>query len=351
MASSLSATTCGFAFYDIVRLFTGGIPWFDSATDRGLLLEKQWAHIAAAKAVTGNPLFGCETDKILGLRQAIKQGNIPAPIFNTTAMESGRRIMITPINFDTQAWATQEGRGDTLTELLFKVARVGPKAQNYREVDLDLWTAARLSAAFPYVTPAARAKFRPGAAQEQTGLDKDYQQYHLIDGGYYDNFGIASALDWLEPVLQARYQGERDHEDNGLEFTRVALIELRAFPVPFRNCYQSEQGAASAIIGPTIGLYNIRTGSAFSRNEIEISRFKESWANRLANVKIERFVFQPPLLSSVTECGEEKEIGPLSWHLTQREINNLNKQWQESANQSELVRLKEFLGQNNPPNQ
>lgn len=339
VTSSLSATTYGFAYYDLVRFLTFGI--IDPVTNRGLLQEQEWAYIANDQPAAGAAAFGCETDTMLGLRQAIARGNIPAPIFNATALESGRRVMITPINFTVPRSGGEENRGDTLTDLVYGVSYVGPKANHYLEADISLWTAARLSAAFPYVTPAARVKMPRPADQASTDVEPTARQpYHLIDGGYYDNFGVASALDWLGPVLEAREQ-----PDSGLEFSRVAIIELRAFPVPLRNCYEPQQGFASAVIGPPVGLYNIRTGSAFSRNEIELLRFMNLWRKRLgpAGVQIERFVFQPPLLSSSTECKEEKEIGALSWHLTKQQINSLTEQWLEPNNTGELAKLTDFL--------
>ena len=86
-ASSLGTLTFGFALADIWRLTMGLIPfWTDM--DRGRFLEAQWDHNAAAR----------DEDSVgMGdLTQPVLDGRIPAPILNTSVVESGNRIMITP---------------------------------------------------------------------------------------------------------------------------------------------------------------------------------------------------------------------------------------------------------------
>jgi hypothetical protein len=355
VASSVSAVAYGFAYFDSLRLLTAGLlsPFIE--TDRAKLQEDRWASIASAGPVDPNTLDNCDT--MIGLRQSILAGRLPAPIFNATALESGRRIMITPINFEltavNSARHAEETRADTLSELLFKPTGSTPNQplKNY-EADLSLWTAARLSAAFPYVTPAARARLAPNSNADRFAEDDpNYQgrKYHLIDGGYYDNFGVTSALDWLQMVLEDRSNPPSNTtRAKRLTFSKVAIIEIRAFPLQTRTCYQAEQGASAALLGPMVGLYNIRTGSAYSRNEIELTRFIDTWNKRLRplRVKIERFIFEPHLETLPNGCKKEQEIGPLSWHLTQADIGRLDSEWARTItgdNEDELSRLKNFL--------
>jgi hypothetical protein len=335
-ASSLSAVTYGVTFMDIFRLLTGGLISRFMETDRAMLQEARWASIAAGDTAKSDSSQRCDT--LLNLRAAIRTGRVPAPIFNATTLESGRRVMITPINFDSSRWAYSETRGDTLSELLFGRAALLRYGQPMTEADVSLWTAVRLSAAFPYVTPAARARLQDGAP---AGLEARSFDYHLIDGGYYDNFGVAAALDWLQPVLEARRRG-----DKSLEFTKVTIIELRAFPLPRRNCYQSTSGVSSALIGPPLGIYNIRTGAAFSRNEIEVERFMASWQAMLKDqgVRIKRYILEPPqLVSGSSDCVEENPAGPLSWHLTGENKASLQDQWQAVVTSGRLIPINKFL--------
>ena len=336
VTSSLSSVTFGFAFFDFWRLVSGGVLPFGE-TDRGSLLENEWGRIAG-KPIEGKQTRECQKGTVLSFREDIRRGDLPAFIFNATVMESGRRVMITPINFERSNGPFQEIREDTLTEILLRdemsVADTG--VQN--ETDLDLWTAARLSAAFPYVTPAAQAKLRSDGATPGLELKEPWQRFHFIDGGYYDNFGVTSALDWLEPVLKARI------EDPDLAFKKVIIIQLRASPKTPRTCYQVADGAQAALVGPVMGLLNIRNGVALSRNEIELDRFIESWNKRFEledkPVHISTVVFEPrsdidpqtcrPRVSAAhAETEIKRREDPLSWHLTQKQISDLAEIWEK----------------------
>ena len=279
-SSSLAATAYGFAFRDFFRLLTGGLVPLD--LDRGLLLERQWLKTANGK-VHGDEVEmpqGVLTDRTMtSLRSAVAQGLIPAPILSATIMESGRRVMMTPIDFERPR---RGRRAMTMSEFLFEERRrrAGEAlvaVEQWPELDLPLWTAARLSATFAFVTPAARANLfdDPSAGTRPT----DHRGHHIIDGGYYDNFGVTSALDWLDPVLAARLGG-RD-----LDFERVLIIQLRAFRRPNPRDVPPKSGAVAALLGPLIGLEAIRDGAAVSRNDIELTRFATSWTARLRTAR------------------------------------------------------------------
>lgn len=87
-ASSLAAVSFGLTYYDLPRLFTGGLvpSWTDN--DRGRELEAAWARRALYRPVGTNVTLGC-------LNQFIGLGAIPSVIFGTTVMETGQRIMLT----------------------------------------------------------------------------------------------------------------------------------------------------------------------------------------------------------------------------------------------------------------
>ena len=97
-------------------------------------------------------------------------------------------------------------------------------AQDYQNgYDIDVWTAAVLSATFSYVSPAARATCFDQKKENDNEIQKEDHkesrspaaenspgQLHLIDGGYHDNYGVASALDWLAAALEAQ---DKQHLD------------------------------------------------------------------------------------------------------------------------------------------
>src|SRR5215831_1472868 len=208
-SSSLEAVAYGVAFRDFPRLVTGGI--YHPIRDRGSLLDREWARIAAGKIENeyltekgteekGKCWAGRETCGFLDLREATQNGTIPAVIFNSTVMELGRRVMITPLDFPASGQGHE--RGQTLSDLLFAEAKSDPAA--FARANLSYWTAARLSATFSFVSPAVRTHVVNKGTEEK---EPRLWQQHLVDGGYYDNFGVASALDWLQSVLEGRRDG------------------------------------------------------------------------------------------------------------------------------------------------
>ncbi|GAB4324760.1 MAG: hypothetical protein OHK0047_09350 [Leptolyngbyaceae cyanobacterium] len=92
------------------------------------------------------------------------QGIAPALVLNTTVVESGKRLVISP----------------------FKI--VLPTQENIvldeSKLDLRLSTAAGLSARFPFVTPVGWYK-----------RSSDGSKLRLADGGYFDNSGTPTAID------------------------------------------------------------------------------------------------------------------------------------------------------------
>lgn len=327
-SSSLGAAAYGFAFLDFWSLVSGGLlPLTDR--DRGLLLEEAWRRMAAGtmrhqtiEQATGR----VDGRRLSSLRGPIRAGVIPASIFGVTDMELGERLMLTPIDFDKSG----SRRAQTLSEFLDL-----DDGKQKQEADMDLWTAARLSATFAFVSPAARAEIR---AQEQVRGDRPdgYRGHHIIDGGYYDNFGVTSALDWLEPVLVAHLAA-----DSALKFKRVLIVQLRAFRRKAPEEVKPKEGAAAALLGPLIGLETIRDGAAISRNKIELSRFITSWNDQFkGTVCLTAMTFEPP-------PGRE---GPLSWHLTVEQKEALRQAWQEAWEKpkkdepkSPQARMQDFL--------
>jgi hypothetical protein len=307
VTSSLDAVAYGLVFLDLPRFFTGDLLFAWTGMDRASLLENRWRSVAGTPSI---PLHE--------LGAGIRSGLLPAPIFNLTAMETGRRVMATPVVF---AGAPTD-RAPTLDEyLLAPETAIPDKAAPPLLAEMDLWTAARLSATFPYVTPAARAMIdrrrRPGPAG-----------HHMIDGGYNDNYGVASALEFLAPVMSARLTGE-------LSFKRLLIIQLRA--TSSRSAPRPPAAAITAtLVGPLIGVLNVRDGATLPRNEAAIDQFIARW-NGAAGIQVTTVVFEP------RPTGPDDEE-PLSWHLTERQKVALRQRWAQQPDLAgNLCRVRQFL--------
>jgi len=364
-ASSLGAVAYGLAFRDFPSLLTGGFyPLVIRGSDRGELLERAWARIAVKSMDgEGTPRGAGRDDgkrSLESLRPKIENGDIPGFIFGSTVMESGRRLMVTPIKFPTEDAGSPAAAIPGTPAAAAVAARPHLRALTLSEylapeggsdnVDLDLWTAARLSATFSFVSPAARSTLADDQQSRKAGgLEQRRLWHHLIDGGYYDNFGVTSALDWLTPVLTARAEGNAR-----LRFERVAIIELRAFHRYDPTYAKPAAGSLSALLGPLLGLAAIRDGAAAERDDIEVGRFIKVWRNLFASQPKSAGLPSVSLASFVFEPDEDQPSPPLSWQLSSSQLARLMESWpalqcenvvgaQASRLQQEFQRLRDFL--------
>lgn len=280
---SLAATAWGIIYPDLWRAAFAVAGRWQPLQDRGWALEQTWAQRLTEPQRT----FG-------DWREGIAAGWRPPVIFNTTIVETGERLLMTPLD-----------QGSKVTEEnVFSRPRYFSTL--YSGYDIPVVTAARLSATFPYVTPVARAI--------HTSEERDY---HLADGGYYDNFGVVSALEWLNTVLpHAQKLGGR----------KLLLIQIEAsafdedgLPPPTENA-----GWLYNLAGPAITALNVQTTAQQQRNNMEFQLF----ANAYKGVKIHRVKFT---------FGDN---GPLSWQLSPQDIRSIAQDLQSQKNQAMLAQVK-----------
>jgi hypothetical protein len=260
-------------------------------SDRGYCLEWYWQKQLKDSKTT-----------LAEWRKKVDDGIIPIPVFNGTLLEDGRRFLISPVNFlDTKNREMKARDFQTL----------------YPEYDLDVTTAARLSASFPYVTPSSRP------------YDSD-NIYHVADGGYFDNFGTFSALEWLDKNIEDLIN------DSIVE--RVIFIQINHFPTESENQKQEGvPGFLTELIGPLLTLFNIKDSTQIARNyqelkliqsKIELIQYKiDNKQNELKNSKIEDAFHN----FTITFTGEN---APLSWYLTNCQIKELEDTWNKIKDQS-----------------
>src|SRR5205807_5295126 len=108
---------------------------------------------------------------------------------------------------------------------------------------------------FPYVSPISRP-YRRAAADP----DKDY---HVADGGYADNEGMATVIDWISQLL-LHYSAPGSHA--AWPFERILVIRIFPFPIAAPNPAEINRGWAYALLGPAETVANVRTASQAERN-------------------------------------------------------------------------------------
>ena len=296
MDTSLSMTAYAFAFPEVQRTF---FPFASGPnSDRGRLQERNW------RARVG----GAERKLLSDFTEQITAGTRPAVIFNTTLMETGGRVALTntvvPVSA-TNRGAPRLNGARSLTQLL--------EAEDGEHWSVDVWTGARLSATFSYVSPPAAFAAIPKGQRAASPAAR-----HLIDGGYHDNFGVASALDWIE--LARDDLGGRP----------VAIVEIRASP-------QSEavvpaDGLTAEWFGPALGMWNSWWRSQTETNDTALARLAQT-----SDGKIKAFVFTPSFAPA------------LSWHLSRAQQQQICEAWGHEprygrSNREELHDLLDFLG-------
>jgi hypothetical protein len=284
--SSLYATAWGIVYRDIWH----GLHILDESRDRGWALEQSWIRRMQDKEAT---LGTWASEAAAGRR--------PVQIFNTTEAETGERLLLAPMSMmrvrgqtsEPEPCAPEDGSGGT-------VWRVKNFLDAHPGTDMPIATAVRLSATFPFVSPMARPA---------TGSVPEATAYHLGDGGYYDNHGVVSAIDFLRDVLPAHF--ELTHAGPGTR-PKAILIQIRASELRDRPA-RSGHGFRYATFGPIDALLNVRTTSQALRDDIDVDLLRSEWAGRV-DVLSWTFTLRNP-------------DAPLSWHLTRDNITDIQRGW------------------------
>jgi hypothetical protein len=170
-------------------------------------------------------------------------------------------------------------------------------------------TAARLSASFTYVAPAARP--------ESIG-----NRFHLVDGGYHDNYGMATLTEWLDEAL----------EGTGGTYPRVLVIQIRSSPEDALTDADQWHGWFYQAWAPLETILNVRTSGQLTHNDEEFGRLQRLWMEKEQPVEIDNAVFR--------FCGPHP---PLSWHMTGREKLAIETEWKTQLSGPALRAVRAFL--------
>jgi hypothetical protein len=285
-ASSLDDIAWGLVYPDFLRVFVPVFPHLD----RGEALEAALTRELRNRVHhLGSPLSDW--------RDGVLEGWRPAVVFNATVVENGERFLL------------------GTTDLRHAVGRTSlrdPEFPQFAGHDISLVTAARLSATFPYVSPAARPNL-PGT------------QIHAVDGGYTDNYGMATLLAWLDEALRA--PGNTVH--------RVLVIEIRASPSKSEPPHLSWRGWPFQSYAPISAMLNVRDSGQLPRNEEELDIIRRFAAS--CGIDIEDAVFEYP-----------PQDAPLSWHLSPRDKKEIEEKWESPETKQEKEKVHQFLSANPP---
>ncbi len=328
----LNAVGWGLAFPDLFRSigFPFVLNWVSSDSqylDRGYALEKTWQKTL----VTKNSKYPTLDSR----RKQILDGQIPISVFNTTLVENGRRFLVSPMKFvpGTMADYLKEPPEKNITKALdFRTLYNNCGKNHDQGCNLNMTTASRLSASFPYVTPMSRNY--PDNLITINGKESHLQNYHIADGGYFDNAGIFTAMEWLNNFLKYNSSKDSNHHIN---IKKVVLLQINAFPEDKLQIDQKgKPGFIVDTIGPIDTLAGIRDATQVARNQTFANLLKDRWDD---NVKIQDFTISFP---EMDKQGKPYNP-PLSWRLTDRQKFNLKDAWKNDQDiRNTVIKMKKF---------
>lgn len=318
-ADSLGATGWGLVYPDLWKF--AGLPFLHTTPrDRGAAIDTDWRSFMKHPTAT-----------LRGWVEPIKNGKLPIPVFNATLVEDGRHYLISPMTFRTAPLEGVEFNG------------------LYPDKDMDASTAALLSATFPYVTPIARNRTVPQTQTEECPV------FHVADGGYFDNYGVISAVDWLSKQVLPNRQS--------LELQRILFVEIQAFPdsMPLETTPKRYVGWLMALFGPLLTVFAARNSTQAQRNQDEVNDIE----HRCNDVGVKFFDFKISFPEKVKFFERPRETGyeqidrymsklvnteqeakryepPLSWTLTKKQREAIREAWNDLAadSTSEVAKLK-----------
>lgn len=291
---NLDAVGWGLAGPDFARFI--GFPWlaFGKYNDRGYAIEDDWKVNMKHKS----------NYRLSNWREQILQGQIPIPVFNATLVEDGKRYLISPMTFLKNIQDADTKKAFDFNTLFNSESSI---------YDLNVTTAARLSASFPYVSPISRN-------------DGNFKfNYHVTDGGYFDNSGMFTVIEWIN-----------EHSEmlvTDLRIKQIILIQINASPdEPKLEEQKGDKGWFMEWLGPLQAIYTVRDSTLMSRNSREVELLDKS----KTNIEIDHFVFSFPSDDDFKHKVEQ----PLSWKLTKKQKENLKKGWEITKDTEPYQKLK-----------
>ncbi|MEO6807814.1 MAG: patatin-like phospholipase family protein, partial [Isosphaeraceae bacterium] len=153
------------------------LQFWRQSNDRGRVLERTWDS-------------GGLVVPFVEFAEAELSGWIPSLILSPMMVEDGRRLLISNLELPYMTAARDHSQIDQETLDRYG-CRLSTSAVEFRQLfkdperppKLPLSTAVRMSASFPYVSPAVNLPTLPLRS--------------VVDAGYYDNYGVSVAASWL----------------------------------------------------------------------------------------------------------------------------------------------------------
>jgi hypothetical protein len=290
--SSLHAVGWGLVFKDLPRSIA---PFFSNPyVDRGSVLEDAWKREPRLRRK-----FPDSAPYLASWRPTKDGRECPGVIFNAMTASAGEPMLFSTV-----------GLPSVLSGFDFY--------RRYPGRDIPMTTAVRLSATFPYVSPASRAD-----------VDDEKRGYtHVVDGGYFDNYGVSSLAAVMHTALGALPASTTKRRVLVVEICDAAICS--GDPAPGGpSVGGKDRGWPYQIIAPLSAVMAMRSSAQRVTNRTTLRLLKDYWRTR--GTCIESLVVP-------FNNGE----APMSWHLTAREKQQITDGWNKIAAEK-LGGVRQFL--------
>lgn len=328
-------------------LFTdlpGTLSPFARTGDRGRTLEETWIRwTGGEQSPLGRSLESFAADERMGWR--------PSLVYTPMMVEDGRRLLISNLDM---AFATRNVGGLLIEPSSRKIERPAIQGGDFdlsiheedevfslsaveffrlfpRAHDFRVTTAIRMSASFPWVSPAVNLPTLPPR--------------RVVDAGYYDNYGVNLSALWLSKMsswLQDNTSGVlvvqiRDQVSQGarteIDFDRLTGEESLFDRLVWHAGSRVLRPGLQAISTPLIGVTNARDWTMAFRNDEQVD---------LQDLLFDELRGRDFFRTVVFECPVDVS---LSWKLTEREKAILEGGFgrPEASPREELARVRDYL--------
>ncbi|WP_050030421.1 hypothetical protein [Verrucomicrobium sp. BvORR034] len=320
--------------------------------DRGEALERSFSENAELRFGAGPSLADAS---LSSWGQDALEAQRPALILNGTVVETGERISFSTVH------TSQEPTSGGWVEF----------SRRYN-ADIALPTAARLSATFPLVSPAARPAISdhewkevniiPGQ-ENWASFPNGCSLLHVVDGGYYETSGVVGALAWLDEALTqlssiADYRAPLHLPPPQHQFkmpSRIIFIAMSGFPEPPANTCKDEgkstAGSVFDAVSPIIAAVGVRQGTQKYYPDALLKIFKSRWDRHASGVRFDytRILPEIPLEDWNNEpastSGYLPQAPPLSWHLRASEQAHIAAQMKSDSTRKLIEKVRALINQ------
>lgn len=308
-----------------VRRDVFGVIGWRSRRDRGAALEESWQQRLPEAARSGATLRRW-SERAREFARGRAPEPFPAFLFNSTIVESGQPLAFATTQFPTNAYRRTFDRSAKqypAVESANRVLRLSSgDAAPARDAGLKAVTAARLSAGFPYVSPAAAL-----------ALDLDgttVEPFHLVDGGYYDVYGLVTLSQWLDDALEEIWRTSPPDTlgvviARGLASSDSPLLTRLRDDNPAMPSLDSTikyQGWRWQMTAPPSAALQARTFAQWAGGVQVLKLLIDKWSAR--GIRIVPYVFDYPGTDRTPVC----QSAPLSWKLTAPQQACIQAAWQ-----------------------